>query len=350
MEYVAAHRELWPKQVITKSPVQVTMKVNGAPALVTVPAGELMNLVAVEGGTARLVYQGALVEMPAVQTDLLAGAAAAQARLYRGSTLPSAASPNAPKAPNAPPAAAGESAAPRENPVVKFLGDSLVAFRSDSVIPQSSSQLAGKKFIALYFAARSSPECAEFTPKLKNFYREHRIDSGKFEIVLVPTDRSAAETAYQLREAEMPWLAVNYSRQEIIGGLRQQSVFRPDHRMPNHFGQRRHCADLDSIVCGPNALQLLDPAQIDHSFRLADSILQPIHAVEAAGEHERVLVILFEQPLRSGHRGRLIQLKCRHHIWNDCHSALRFKPTRCAPSADPAPVARLLATSESYRG
>ncbi len=105
---------------------------------------------------------------------------------------------------------------------MKFLGDSLVAFRSDAVIPQSSSQLVGKKFIAFYFASRASPECKAFTEKLKNFYSSHRIDSGKFEIVLVPTDRTAGETAYQFREAEMPWLAVNYSRQEIVAGLRQQ--------------------------------------------------------------------------------------------------------------------------------
>ena len=218
VEYVASHPELWPKQVITKSPVQVAMKVNGAPTTVTVPAGELMNVVSVAGGTANLEYRGAAVAMPAAQTDLLAGAASAQARLYRGALPPSAPAPA-----NAPPAAPGrESAAPRENPIVRFLGDSLVAFRGDSVIPQSSAQLNGKKFVAFYFAARASADCSAFTAKLKNFYSSHRIDSGKFEIVLVPTDRSAGETAYQLREAEMPWLAVNFSRQEIVGGLRQQ--------------------------------------------------------------------------------------------------------------------------------
>ncbi len=222
VDYVAAHPELWPKQVITKSPVQVTMKVNGAPTAVTVPAGELMNVVSVAGGTANLEYQGAAVSMPAVQTDLLAGAASAQARLYRGAVPPPApaAAPAGPGQPAAPPAR--DASAPRDNPIVKFLGDSLVAFRSDAVIPQSSSQLLGKKFVAFYFASRASTDCKAFTEKLKNFYSSHRIDSGKFEIVLVPTDRTAGETAYQMREAEMPWLAVNYSRQEIVAGLRQQ--------------------------------------------------------------------------------------------------------------------------------
>ena len=221
--YVAAHPELWPKQVITKSPVQVTMKVNGAPATVAVPAGELMKVVSIEGATAHLEYQGAAVDMPAAQTDLLAGAAAMQVRLYRGSPMV-ASSPAAapPAAPNVPPATAGDPAPGSENPIVKFLGDSLVAFRGDAVIPQPSAPLAEKKFVAFYFAARASKDCSAFTAKLKNFYRSHRIDSGKFEIVLVPTDRSAAETAYQLRESEMPWLAVNYSKQEIVGGLRRQ--------------------------------------------------------------------------------------------------------------------------------
>jgi Thioredoxin-like len=224
VDYVAAHRELWPKQIITKNAVQVTVKVNGAPTAVTVPAGEWMKVVSIEGGTAHLEYQGAAVTMPAVQTDLLAGAASAQARLYRGPppAPPASAAGAPPAAGNAPPAASRDASAPRENPIVKFLGDSLVAFRSDSVIPQSSAQLTDKKFVAFYFASRTSEECHAFTVKLKNFYSSHRIDSGKFEIVLVPTDRSAAETAYQLREAEMPWLAVDYARQEIVSGLRQQ--------------------------------------------------------------------------------------------------------------------------------
>ena len=222
VEYVAQHRELWPKQVITKSPVQATIKVNGIPTLVTVPAGELMNVISVQGSTAHLEYQGGTVTMPAVQTDLLAGAAAAQARLFRGAPPPAASSPSSQKPAGAPPSADSPIAGPQENPVVKFLGDSLVAFRGDSVVPQSSAQLAGKKFIAFYFAARASSECTEFTAKLKNFYRTHRIDANKFEVVLVPMDRSAGETAYQLREGEMPWLAVDYSRQEIVGGLRQQ--------------------------------------------------------------------------------------------------------------------------------
>jgi len=218
VDYVAAHPELWPKQVITKSPVQVTLKVNGAPTAVMVPAGELMNVVSVAGGMANLEYQGAAVAMPAAQTDLLAGAASAQARLFRGPVPPPA-----PAAADPPPAApAREPSASREYPIVKFLGDSLVAFRGDAVIPQSSAQLNGKKFVAFYFASRASASCSAFTAKLKNFYSSHRIDAGKFEIVLVPTDRSAAETAYQMREAEMPWLAVNYSRQEIVNGLRQQ--------------------------------------------------------------------------------------------------------------------------------
>jgi hypothetical protein len=221
VDYVAAHPELWPKQVITKSPVQVSMRGSGgAPTQVMLPAGELMKLVGIEGGTVRLEYQGAAVTMPAAQTDLLAGAASAQARLYRGAQPTPAAAP--PTVGNTPPAAARDADSPRENPVVKFLGDSLVAFRGDSVIPQSSTQLTGKKFVAFYFAARASQDCVAFTAKLKSFYGSHRIDSGKFEIILVPMDRSAAETAYQLREGEMPWLAVNYSRQEIVGGLRQQ--------------------------------------------------------------------------------------------------------------------------------
>lgn len=225
VEYVAAHPELWPKQVITKSSAQVTLQTGGgAPVTLNMPAGELLKVVGVEGTTVQLEFRGAQLSMPAAQTDLLAGAASNQVRLAAASRPPSA--PSSPGV-TGPAYATGPSAAPRpagsgENPVVKFLGDSLIAFRGDSVTPQSSAQLLGKKYVAFYFATRSTDACKIFTAKLKQFYGAHRRDSDKFEIVFVPTDKSAKEMAYHIREAEMPWLAVDFARGEIVGGLRQQ--------------------------------------------------------------------------------------------------------------------------------
>lgn len=225
VEYVAAHPELWPKQVITKGPAQVTLQTAGsAPVSMMMPAGELLKVVGVAGTTVQLEFRGAQLTMPAAQTDLLAGAASNLVRLAAASrpppaaSSPAAAGPAYPTGPSAPPRPQGSG----ENPIVKFLGDSLIAFRGDSVTRQPSAQLIGKKYVAFYFATRSADACKVFTAKLKQFYGAHRRDSDKFEIVFVPTDKSAKEMAYHIREAEMPWLAVDFARGEIVGGLRQQ--------------------------------------------------------------------------------------------------------------------------------
>ncbi len=221
VEYVAQHPELWPKQVITKGPAQVTFRpAGGAPSTVTLPAGQLMKVVGVDGTTVQLEYQGAPLTLPAVQTDLLAGAASKQVRIAAASRP--AAPPSGATAPgNIPPAAAG-AGGPLQNPLGVFLREGLIAFREDSVVPQPASSLVGKKFVALYFATRSSDACRTFTPRLVQFYGTHRRDAEKFEIVFVPTDRSAKEMAYHVREMQMPWLAVDFNQSEMIGRLRQQ--------------------------------------------------------------------------------------------------------------------------------
>lgn len=224
VEYVSAHPELWPKQVITKGPAQVTLRPSGgAPTTVTLPAGQLMKVVAVEGATVQLEYQGAAVTLPASQTDLLAGAASNQVRIAAASrpVAPPPAAAGAAAPGNVPPVAGGP-AGPIQNPLGAFLRDGLIGFRGDSVAPQSGAGLVGKRFIALYFATRSDDACRAFTPRLAQFYGTHRRDSEKFEVIFVPTDRSAKEMAYHVREMQMPWLAVDYDQREVIGRLRQQ--------------------------------------------------------------------------------------------------------------------------------
>src|SRR5206468_10492909 len=48
-------------------------------------------------------------------------------------------------------------------------------------------------------------------------------------------------------------------------------------------------------------------------------ILQPVHAVEAPRQHQRVCAVLIEQPDRIVYRGRLEQLERRYHIANYGH-------------------------------
>ena len=110
-----------------------------------------------------------------------------------------------------------------------------------------------------------------------------------------------------------------------FGGLRQQSVFLFDDGVSHDFGERRHRADFDSVVCSANASQFFDPAQINQRLGLLDSIFEPIEAVEAASHDPGFVSMLLEKLLRVRNRAGLIQLERRHDISNYRHNILRFK-------------------------
>src|ERR1700693_4222642 len=63
-----------------------------------------------------------------------------------------------------------------------------------------------------------------------------------------------------------------------LGGLRQETVLLPHDRMPHHFGQSRHRADLEPAADGANATQLLDLAQIDDYSGSLDPVCQPVES------------------------------------------------------------------------
>jgi len=92
-----------------------------------------------------------------------------------------------------------------------LFGDTLYR-RSDKV--ETNSALNGKT-VAIYFSAHWCPPCRGFTPKLVEFYNNHK-DTKNFEVVFVSGDNDAEQ--FQEYYLEMPWLAVAYGS-EIIGKL-----------------------------------------------------------------------------------------------------------------------------------
>lgn len=229
VERVAADPRLWPKQVITKAPATLTVLVNGQPSgTVQLPAGQLARLVRVEGSTAHLEVNGSPFTLPAAQTDLLAGAATQLTRLQQP---PAAARPVVPPPPAQAAPAPGQKVLPigaKEGPstVQNTLGaalkNDLVSFKNNAVTFQKGDDLAGKRYLALYFSAHWCGPCRQFTPKLVQWYQQNRDKADQFEIVFVSSDTSAAMQTQYIKEDKMPWPAVDWGRSGTTKRLKDQ--------------------------------------------------------------------------------------------------------------------------------
>src|SRR5271169_5410374 len=123
------------------------------------------------------------------------------------------------------------------------------------------------------------------------------------------------------------------------------------------FGERRHGTDFDTVAAviarSANSAYFLDSAQIDHSLRLLDSILQPVEAIESSGQHPRIGSVLFEKLLRVGDGSWLKQFERGHYVSYNSHNSpsnpYQIWAIKCGPSADAASAGPLRATSESCR-
>jgi hypothetical protein len=100
----------------------------------------------------------------------------------------------------------------------------------------------------------------------------------------------------------------------VLGRFHQNRILLANDRVLDDFGERRHRADLDAAIRLADAAQLLDLAEVDDNLRLLEAVLQPVHAVQTAGEHQRVGLVLIEQPEGIVDRRRLIKLEDRHYV------------------------------------
>src|SRR4029077_8678329 len=80
-------------------------------------------------------------------------------------------------------------------------------------------------------------------------------------------------------------LIANLRRGSSLRRIRQDAVFLPNRRMADHFAKCGHGANFKTIAGGTHAAQFFDLAQIDDHFGPLDPILEPVKAVEAAGQH-----------------------------------------------------------------
>jgi thiol-disulfide isomerase/thioredoxin len=91
--------------------------------------------------------------------------------------------------------------------LISMLGDTVTTLDGSRV---SSKFLAGKKNVLLYFSAKWCPPCRTFTPELVTFAKNN--PNGDFAILLVSSDRKAADMGKYMTEYNMPFGAVDYAK------------------------------------------------------------------------------------------------------------------------------------------
>jgi nucleoredoxin len=151
------------------------------------------------------------------------------------------------------------------NAILPLLKNDLVAWRNGVVSPFDDTALEKKTLIALYFSAHWCGPCQKFTPQLVEFYNRVAAQHPEFELIFVSSDRSAPEMQNYMREANMPWPAIDYQKLAGKAALRQYGgaaipclvlvnatgkVLSDSYAGKDYRGPARVMADIDSILTG----------------------------------------------------------------------------------------------------
>jgi nucleoredoxin len=96
--------------------------------------------------------------------------------------------------------------------IMQFLKEDLVQLHNGSVAHADETALANKKLIAFYFSAEWCGPCRKFTPQLVDYYKRVAPEHPEFEIVFFSADRSLFAMEKYMREENMPWLAIDFSK------------------------------------------------------------------------------------------------------------------------------------------
>lgn len=152
-----------------------------------------------------------------------------------------------------------------ENAILPLLKNDLVAWRNGGFGPFDDTALEKKTLIALYFSAHWCGPCRKFTPQLVEFYNRVAAQHPEFELVFVSDDRSAPEMQNYMREANMPWPAIDYQKLAGKAALKEYGgaaipclvlvdatgkVLSDSYAGKDYRGPAKVMADIDSIFSG----------------------------------------------------------------------------------------------------
>ena len=111
--------------------------------------------------------------------------------------------------------AAAQLQAPNANAIRELVKGDLVSLRNGALGHFDDEELEKKKLIALYFSAHWCAPCRKFTPELVDYYNRVATQHPEFEIVFVSFDKSQFAMETYMREANMPWPAIDFPK---LGG------------------------------------------------------------------------------------------------------------------------------------
>ena len=149
-----------------------------------------------------------------------------------------------------------------------FLKGSLVHLHNGSVVPADEEGIEKKKLIAYYFSAHWCAPCRKFTPELVDYYNRVSAQHPEFEIVFYSCDKTAADMENYMREANMPWPAIEYSQRESKNALLKAAgsgipslvlvestgkLISASYDGSNYRGPKKVLEDLDAIFAGTSS-------------------------------------------------------------------------------------------------
>ena len=107
--------------------------------------------------------------------------------------------------------------------ISQFLKGDLVQLHNGVVARADETALANKKLIAFYFSAEWCAPCRKFTPELIEYYKRIAPEHPEFEIVFYSSDRSLFSMEKYIRDQNMPWPAIDFSKLKEKEVLKQNA-------------------------------------------------------------------------------------------------------------------------------
>ena len=149
--------------------------------------------------------------------------------------------------------------------ISQLLKGDLVQIKNSASVPVDDAALANKKLIAFYFSAEWCGPCRKFTPQLVAYYNRVAPEHPEFEIVFYSSDRSQSAMEKYMRDENMPWLAVNFSKLGDKASLKKDAgtgipslvlldsdgnLISSSFENGKYRGPQQVLADLDAIFAG----------------------------------------------------------------------------------------------------
>ncbi len=92
--------------------------------------------------------------------------------------------------------------------LVKLNGEELRSF--------DANELKRVQYYVIYGSAQWCGPCRTFTPKLVEFYNRMKPKHPEFEVIFASGDRSQFSMTKYMRDAKMPWPALNFESRELM--------------------------------------------------------------------------------------------------------------------------------------